>query len=375
MNRFRNNGERFMRTSTRLTSRAAAYGFWRRCLGPVVLAAAVSAAGGAHADDSVLTWIVKSISSDEDGDIIQASAMRVPQVGTALVTGQQIATGAGQHMVLVNGRDLVEIKPNSTLIIGDDDASTPEANVSLVNGAIHVEVGKRAPGKTFAVDAPYLVATVKGTQFEVNSSSAQTSVAVSEGVVAVSSDTSGASVDVTAGKTAVVGRRNADKPKVSPTTAGGTPSTIDTDTTTESASADDGGNSGGSDSGPGGSDSGGSGSGGSNSGGSNSGGSNSGDSGGSDSGSSDSGSGGLGGAVGDATGAVGGAVGGVADGVGDAVGGATGALGDAVGGPVGDAVSGLGGAVGGAVGGVGGAVGGAVGGLGGAVGGLLGGDK
>jgi hypothetical protein len=368
MNRFRNNGERFMRTSTRLTSRAAAYGFWRRCLGPVVLAAAVSAAGGAHADDSVLTWIVKSISSDEDGDIIQASAMRVPQVGTALVTGQQIATGAGQHMVLVNGRDLVEIKPNSTLIIGDDDASTPEANVSLVNGAIHVEVGKRAPGKTFAVDAPYLVATVKGTQFEVNSSSAQTSVAVSEGVVAVSSDTSGASVDVTAGKTAVVGRRNADKPKVSPTTAGGTPSTIDTDTTTESASADDGGNSGGSDSGSGGgSDSGGSNSGGSDSGGSGSGGSNS--------GGSSSDSGGLGGAVGDATGAVGGAVGGVADGVGDAVGGATGALGDAVGGPVGDAVSGLGGAVGGAVGGVGGAVGGAVGGLGGAVGGLLGGDK
>jgi hypothetical protein len=378
-----------MRASARPGKFMAARGSWRRWLGPAVLAAAVSAAGGAHADDDVLTWIVKSISADDDGDIIQASAMRVPQVGTALVTGQQIATGAGQHMVLVNGRDLVEIRPNSTVMIGDDDASTAESNVSLVNGTIHVEVGKRAPGKTFSIDAPYLVATVKGTQFEVSSSSAETSVSVTEGVVAVSSDASGASVDVTVGKTAVVGQRNADKPKLSPTDAGSTPSTIEgdktivTDETTETASADNGGNTDGSDSASsnsGGSNSGGSNSGGSDSGG-NSGGSDSGgsggDSGGSDSGSgsSSSGSGGVGGAVGDATGAVGGAVGGAADAVGDTVSDATGALGGAVGGPVGDAVSGVGGAVGGAVSGVGGAVGGAVGGLGGALGGLLGGGR
>jgi hypothetical protein len=361
-----------MRTSVRPDNFLAARRLWRRWLGPAVLAAAVSAAGGAHADDSVLTWIVKSISSDEDGELIQASAMRVPQVGTALVTGQQIATGAGQHMVLVNGRDLVEIRPNSTIMIGDDDPSTAGGNVDLVNGTIHVEVGKRAAGKTFSIDAPYLVATVKGTQFDVSSSSEQTSVSVTEGVVGVSSDTSGASVDVTVGNTAVVGRHNADKPRLSPTNAGSTPGTIETEKS-ETASADDGGRAGGSKSGgSGGSDSGGSGSGGSGSGGSNSGSS---DSGGSDSGSSSSGSGGLGGAVGDATGAVGGAVGDAAGAVGDAVGGATGALGGAVGGPVGGAVSGLGGALGGAVGGVGGAVGGAVGGLGGAVGGLLGGGK
>jgi hypothetical protein len=369
-----------MRTSLRPANRAVASTFWRRWLGPVVLAAAVSAAGGAHADDGVLAWIVKSISADEDGDIIQASAMRVPQVGSALVAGQQIATGGGQHMVLVNGRDLVEIRPNSTVKIGDDDASTADSNISLVNGTIHVEVGKRAPGKTFSIDAPYLVATVKGTQFDVSSSSEQTSVAVTEGVVAVSADASGASVDVTVGKTAVVGRRNTDKPALAPTHAGSTPSTIeadDTEDTTETASADDGGHADGSDSGgSGGSNSGGSNSGGSNSGGSDSGGSGDG-SGGSDagSGSSSSGSGGLGGAVGDATGAVGGAVGGAADAVGGAVSGATGAVGGAVGGPVGDAVSGVGGAVGGAVSGVGGAVGGAVGGLGGAVGGLLGGGR
>jgi hypothetical protein len=329
----------------------------------------VSAAGGAHADDGILTWIVKSISSDEDGDIIQASAMRVPQVGTALIAGQRIATGGGQHMILTNGRDLVEIRPNTTVTIGDDDASTAASNVDLVNGTIHVEVGKRAPGKTFSIDAPYLIATVKGTQFDVTSSSDATAVAVTEGVVAVSADATGASVDVTAGNTAIVGRRNADRPMLAPTRANGAPSTIDTDNNIESASATDGGDAG--DSNSGGSNSGGSNSGGSDSGGSNSGGSSSG---GSSSGGSSGGSGGgIGGAVGGVAGAAGDAVGGAADAVGGAVSGATGAVGDAVGGAVGGAVSGLGGAVGGAVSGVGGAVGGAVGGVGGAVGGLLGG--
>jgi hypothetical protein len=374
-----------MRSSPLPIRSAAAHGFWRRLLGPAVLAAAVSAAGGAHADDDVLTWIVKSISADEDGDIIQASAMRVPQVGTALVTGQRIATGGGQQMILTNGRDLVEIRPNSTITIGDDDASTAAANVNLVNGTIHVEVGKRAPGKTFSIDAPYLVATVKGTQFDVTSSSDKTAVAVTEGVVAVSADASGASIDVTVGNTAIVGRRNEDRPMLAPTRAGGAPSTIETDKNVESASANDGNDAGGSNSGgsnsggsnSGGSDSGGSNSGGSNSGGSNSGGSNAGgsDSGGSDSSGGSGSGGGLGGAVGDAADAVGGAVGGATGAVGGAVSGATGAVGDAVGGPVGDAVSGVGGAVGGAVSGVGGAVGGAVGGLGGAVGGLLGGQR
>ena len=97
-------------------------------------------------------------------------------------------------MILTNGRDLVEIRPNSTVTIGDDDASTAGANVPHQRHD-HVEVGKRAPGKTFSIDAPYLVATVKGTQFDVTSSSDTTAVSVTEGVVAVSSDASGASIE------------------------------------------------------------------------------------------------------------------------------------------------------------------------------------
>jgi hypothetical protein len=359
----------------------AAHDVLPRWLGPVLLAAAVTAAGTpstrAHADDSLLAWIVKSI-SDDHGQLIQASTLQVPQEGTPLVTGQQISTRAGQHMVLVNGRDLVEVSPNSTITIGDNDAMTPQANVNIISGTIHVEVGKRQPGQSFSVGAPYLVATVKGTQFDVRSSSAGSSVTVTEGVVAVTSIAGRGVVDVTPGNTAIVNPRTTRAPSVVPTPASGPGGIFGADRTLDSANASTGdigspgggtGSAGGT-SGGGGSASGSSGSGGSDSSGSASSGSGS--------------SGGLGGAVGGATGAVGGAVGGAAgavggavggatDAVGGAVGGAADAVGGAIGGSVGDTVSGAGEAVGGAVSGVGGAVGGVVGGLGGAVGGAVGG--
>ena len=330
--------------------RAASHGFLPRWLSPALLVVAVTVAGapnvGAHAEDGILTWIVKSLSSDEDGEIIPISAMQVPQVGSALATGQRISTGTGQHMVLENGRDLVEIGPNTTISIGDNNAATAEANVDVVTGAIHVEVGKRAPGQTFSIGAPYLVATVKGTKFEVSTSNEASAVSVKEGVVAVSALASGESVDVTPGNTAIVGHRNPGTPTLAPTPAGGASSVTGFDDNLDSASA----NTGTGDSGGNGNSSGGS-------------------SGGASSGSGSSGSGGAvgdaAGAVGGAAGAVGGAVGGATGAVGDAVSGATGAVGGAIGGPVGGAVSGVGGAVGGAVGGVGGALGGALGGLGG----------
>jgi hypothetical protein len=281
------------------------------------MAAAVCAAGGAHADDGILTWIVKSISANEDGDIIPASTMQVPRVGTALVTGQRISTATGEHMVLVNGRDLLVLQPNTTVTIGDDDPSTADANIDIVGGTIRVEVGVRSAGKTFSVGAPYLLATVKGTQFDVSSSFEASAVSVTEGVVAVSAAATGASVEVTAGNTAIVGRRNSDHPMLAPTPAGGAPSTIGLDSDMESASVDNGASSGGVNN-------------------------------------SGSGSG-----AGDTAGGAANGVGGAANTAGDAVGDAAGG---AVDGAVGSEVFGVGGAVGGALGGVGRAAGGLLGG-------------
>ncbi|MGH6892143.1 MAG: FecR domain-containing protein [Dongiaceae bacterium] len=300
----------------------------------ILLFLAVAAAGvlstRAQAEDGILTWIVRSISSDDEGDIVAVSAMQVPQVGTALASGQRISTGTGQHMIIVNGRDLIAVSTNTTIAIGDNDPATSNANVDLVSGTIHVEVGKRAPGQTFSIEAPYLVATVKGTQFDVSTSMDASAVTVTEGVVAVSAIATGKSVDVTAGNTAIVARRTVGAPTLAPSPVGGAASTIGIDSGIGTTTPDDSG-----------------------------------------SGSGNSGSGSSGGSSADSGS-------GESDGLGDAVGGATGAVGDAVGGvsgAVGGAVSGVGGAVGGAVTGVGGAVEGAVGGLGGAVGGALGGKR
>ncbi|HEU4825360.1 MAG TPA: FecR family protein, partial [Dongiaceae bacterium] len=224
--------------------RVAAHACFPRWLGPVLLAAAVTIAGTpnspARAEDGILTWIVKSISSDEDGAVIRASAMQVPQEGTALATGQRISTIAGQRMVLVNGRDLVEVSANSTVTIGDNDSATTEANVDLVSGTIHVEVGKRAPGQTFSIGAPYLVATVKGTKFDVSTTSEASAVSVTQGVVAVSSIASGESVDVTVGNTAMVARRTLGAPTLAPSPAGSAPSAVGLDNDMDTASADTG---------------------------------------------------------------------------------------------------------------------------------------
>jgi len=318
--------------------RAAAHGFLPRWFPSALLLVAIAAAGfpgsQATAEDSILTWIVKSISDDE-GEVIKASTLQVPQAGAALVTGQRISTGTRQHMVLVNGRDLIEVGANTTILIGDGDSHTAEANVDVVTGAIHVEVGKRAPGQTFSIGAPYLLATVKGTKFDVSTSSEASTVSVTEGVVTVSAMATGKSIDVPRGSTATVGRRFAGAPTMAPTPASRTTDMIGDPDNLDSANANTG------DSGAG-----------------QSGGGGSGNSGGSS-------GGGLGGAVGGAAGAAGDAVGGAADAVGGAVGGAADAVGGAVGGQLGGAVSDVGGAVGGAVGGVGGALGGALGGLGG----------
>jgi hypothetical protein len=347
-----------------------------RPLWPMVLIVSAFAAGSpAQSEDGFLNWIVKSVTSDEEGALIEAS-LGTPQAGDTLMQGQRISTGPDQQMVLTNGRDLVTLNPGTSVEIGDNDSTTDEANLELKSGTVHVKAGKRTPGHTFSVETAYLVATVKGTQFDVSTSAEISAVSVTEGVVGVQATATRQGVDVTPGKTAIVDRLTTSLPELINSPAGGAAAVIG-DENTETASAEDGtdisgtGDIGSADSADGSGDG---------SSGSGSGSSSSGSSGSSTSGSTGSVGGAVGaageaagGAVSGATGAVGGAVSDASGAVGGAVSDATGAIGGAVGGAVGSAVSGVGGAVGGAVSGVGGAVGGAVSGVGGAVGGAVGG--
>lgn len=328
-----------------------------RPLWPVALIAGAFATGSpAQSEDGFLNWIVKSVTTDEEGALIEAS-LSTPQAGDTLMQGQRISTGQGQQMVLTNGRDLVTLNPGTSVEIGDNDSTTDEANLELKSGTVHVKAGKRTPGHTFSVETPYLVATVKGTQFDVSTSGEISAVSVTEGVVGVQATATRQGVDVTPGKTAIVDRLTRTLPALIDSPAGGAAAVIG-DESTETASAEDGtGVSGTGDIGS--ADS--------------AGGSRDGGSSGSGTGGTDSGSSGSGGSTGGSTGGIGGAVSGASDAVGGAVSDATDAVGGAIGGGVGGAVSDVGDAVGGAVSGVGGAVGGAVGGLGGALGRGLGG--
>lgn len=335
-----------------------------RPLWPVILILGAFTAGApAQSEDGFLNWIVKSVTADEEGAVIEA-ALGTPQAGDTLLQGQRISTGPGEQMVLTNGRDLVTLNPGTSVEIGDNDSTTDKANLELKSGTVHVKAGKRTPGHTFSVEAAYLVATVKGTQFDVSTSSEVSAVSVTEGVVGVQAITTHQEIDVTPGKTAIVGRLTTDVPQLVDTPVGGAAGIVGDDTSETASNIDEATGLPTGDLGIGGLGSGGTAE--------------------SAGGASSDAGGAVGGAVSGASDAVGGAVSGAGDAVGGAVSGATGAVGGAVGGTVGGAVSDVGAAaggavsdvgdtVGGAVGDVGGAVGGAVGGLGGGLGGALGG--
>ncbi|HWA48708.1 MAG TPA: FecR family protein, partial [Dongiaceae bacterium] len=208
-------------------------------LWPVVLVAGAFAAGSpAQSEDGFLNWIVRSVTTDEEGALIEAS-LSTPQAGATLVQGQRISTGPGQQMVLTNGRDLVTLNPGTSVEIGDNDSTTPRANLELESGTVHVKAGKRTPGHTFSVETAYLVATVKGTQFDVSTSDDTSAVSVTEGIVGVQATATRQGVDVTPGKTAIVDRLTQDLPNLIDSPAGGAASVVDDDST-ETASAEDG---------------------------------------------------------------------------------------------------------------------------------------
>lgn len=224
------------------TGRKAARPLW-----PVLLIVGAFAAGSpAQSEDGFLNWIVKSVTADEEGALIEAS-LGTPQAGDTLTQGQRISTGPDQQMVLTNGRDLVTLNPGTSVEIGDNDSTTDEANLELKSGTVHVKAGKRTPGHTFSVETAYLVATVKGTQFDVSTSSETSAVSVAEGVVGVQATTTHQEIDVTPGRTAIVDRLTTDAPRLIDSPVGGAATVVGDDTTETASNTDSAGVSGGGD--------------------------------------------------------------------------------------------------------------------------------
>jgi FecR protein len=162
-----------------------------------------------------------SVMASEDGDTDPGTRSSSVASGTTFQQTGTIASGSTGQTVVTRGHDIVEMQPQTTITV---DESTPDNSsiiVRLINGRIFVEAAKRKKDQTFSVETRYLVATVKGTKFDVTITQHGAAVAVSEGVVAVRPIGSSDSIDLTPGNTAVVSAHGTAVPIVGPTPPGG----------------------------------------------------------------------------------------------------------------------------------------------------------
>ena len=173
--------------------------------------------------EGTLDWIVSAVTGQSPA-IEQAAISGDLARGSVVQPSEQVSTGDDERVVLTHGQDVLELQPNTTVAVGGAGPNGMATVVKLIDGTVHVKVGKRAPGRTFSVETRFLVATVKGTEFDVTADDDAAAVSVSEGTVAVQSDGGNRSVDVTAGRTAVASAADDDAtPDVSATPAGGAP--------------------------------------------------------------------------------------------------------------------------------------------------------
>ena len=150
-------------------------------------------------------------------DLVVDSDAKAASLSSDELPSDAIVTEMGERRVLQFGRDVLELYPSTAIAI---EQSGPNTSVRLITGTIRVKVAKRRKGQTFEVRTLMLVATVKGTDFEVSATRGGSAVSVYEGRVAVKSAGRVGGVDVTPGKTATVTSAE-DAPDLGPTPTGG----------------------------------------------------------------------------------------------------------------------------------------------------------
>jgi hypothetical protein len=140
-------------------------------------------------------------------------------VGLIFEPYTEIETGADGQLALYNGQDQMTLAPNSVVTLPPAVAGAPDIAILQSAGQVNYKVesrrrptsllsrigqlflSKERPTGRFDVYTPRLVAAVKGTAFSVSVGEQHASVAVTEGVVSVSSTAGGSAIDVSVGKT------------------------------------------------------------------------------------------------------------------------------------------------------------------------------
>lgn len=177
-----------------------------RRLAVILVCALVLQPAASHAD--VWQWLTDAITDANEVEDAARSGAQVPPGATV--------TGAGETRTIARGRDVLELYPSTVVTFQDG------ATVHLISGTVRVKAAKRKNGETLSVETPLLVATVKGTDFEVSTFDDASAVSVYEGRVAVKAVGIAGGMDVTPGKTATVSSRD-NGGKLSGTPRGGAP--------------------------------------------------------------------------------------------------------------------------------------------------------
>lgn len=123
-------------------------------------------------------------------------------VGTTISPFDQIKTGPGSFAALVftDDKSIVKIRENTTLEVRDDGTIR---NIILTEGKAQFDIAQQK-GKTFRVQTPVSVASVKGTQFWVLTGNGLDKVFTSDGLVEVYNPMTNQVMDVAPGQVCIM---------------------------------------------------------------------------------------------------------------------------------------------------------------------------
>lgn len=157
--------------------------------------------------NAITTQVWRTVASTfegEDSEPVQV-ASAAPLSGVATIKpNESISTGSTGRTVLTRGHDIVDLAPRTTIVVDERGSEDPATIIRLIDGTLHVRAAKRPVRGTLSVETRYLVATVKGTKFDVTTTAGGASVSVTEGIVRVRTIGSSEGVDLTRGRTAIV---------------------------------------------------------------------------------------------------------------------------------------------------------------------------
>jgi hypothetical protein len=143
--------------------------------------------------------------TDVRGDVTltQRGKSQKPRVGTKVTPPASVFTGVDSSVELRQGHTTVAVSANTTLDIPSSGlADSRIERIVQSRGSAFYRVGKRASQK-LRVETPYLVAVVKGTQFNVVVQPDNTTIALFEGELEIRSTDGNDVVQLNAGEIAI----------------------------------------------------------------------------------------------------------------------------------------------------------------------------